>query len=203
MHPIGVEVNGLWRRWKTWWVIYTLPCSRIEFLTLSLKLSNDPTLSSLPLLTTFLKYFSRPYMGLTPLSTKQISAGSEPGTLSSVTENAASTIAPHIFDEKQELIEKDIRDRFKRMCDGYFESVSKKLLVEHHVSLLSLGAFTLYLLFHSAFKIKTGVITKHTFVQGRFLKIGSKLTKRWPRAMKSFFPIARRMVFFLYHPPHH
>ena len=36
--------------------------------------------------------------------------------------------------EEDELVEKEIRDRFKKMCEGYFESVSKKLVIEHNVS---------------------------------------------------------------------
>jgi hypothetical protein len=32
------------------------------------------------------------------------------------------------------LVEKDIRDRFKKMCEGYFENVSKKLVLEHKVT---------------------------------------------------------------------
>lgn len=35
--------------------------------------------------------------------------------------------------EEDELVEKDIRDRFKKMCEGYFENVSKKLVIEHNV----------------------------------------------------------------------
>jgi len=35
--------------------------------------------------------------------------------------------------ERDELIEKDIRDRFKKMCEGYFENVAKKLILEHKV----------------------------------------------------------------------
>ena len=97
-----------------------------------LKLSNDPSLTSLPLLTTFLKYFSRPYMGLTPPAAKQIPSASEPGSLSSSVEKEEPAQIQEV-DERQELVEKDIRDRFKRMCEGYFDSVSKKLLVEHNV----------------------------------------------------------------------
>ncbi len=37
--------------------------------------------------------------------------------------------------EGEELVEKEIRDRFKKMCEGYFDSVSKKLVIEHDVSL--------------------------------------------------------------------
>jgi hypothetical protein len=37
-------------------------------------------------------------------------------------------------EEGEELIEQDIRDRLKKMCEGYFDSVSKKLGIEHKVS---------------------------------------------------------------------
>ncbi|KII92060.1 hypothetical protein PLICRDRAFT_50491 [Plicaturopsis crispa FD-325 SS-3] len=104
-----------------------------EFIMKALKdlLSNDPSLSSLPLLSTFLKSYSRPYLGITPPATKQISAVSEPGTLSSATTNAQNGAFPELFNEQEELVEQDVRDRFKRMCEGYFENVSKKLVIEH------------------------------------------------------------------------
>lgn len=38
-------------------------------------------------------------------------------------------------DEADELVEKEIRDRFKKMCEGYFDSVAKKLVIEHKVCL--------------------------------------------------------------------
>ncbi|KZT24214.1 ARM repeat-containing protein [Neolentinus lepideus HHB14362 ss-1] len=99
-------------------------------------LSNDPTLSSLPLLSTFLKSYSRPYLGIVaPTSnSKQISASAEPGTLSGATTDEATNAAfPALSanNEEEELVEKDIRDRFKRMCEGYFENVAKKLVMEH------------------------------------------------------------------------
>lgn len=94
-------------------------------------LSNDPTLSSLPLLSIFLKSYSRPYLGLTPPQSKQISAEAEPGTLSSATTNATQGEFPTLFHEDEEIVEQEIRDRFKRMCEGYFDSVSKKLTIEH------------------------------------------------------------------------
>ncbi|KAF5316873.1 hypothetical protein D9611_003979 [Ephemerocybe angulata] len=96
-------------------------------------LSNDPSLSSLPLLTTFLKSYSRPFLGIVPpSSSKQVSATSEPGTLSdSVANEDQNGDAQQQFNEDAELVEQDIRDRFKRMCEGYFESVSKKLVIEH------------------------------------------------------------------------
>ncbi|PCH43529.1 ARM repeat-containing protein [Wolfiporia cocos MD-104 SS10] len=100
-------------------------------------LSNDPTLSSLPLLSTFLKSFARPYLGITPPQTnKQISCVSEPGTLSANTTNEASDQTngafPQLVKEEDELVEKEIRDRFKKMCEGYFENVAKKLVHEHN-----------------------------------------------------------------------
>lgn len=106
-------------------------------------LSNDPTLSSLPLLSTFLKSYSRPYLGLVPPpSSKQISASAEPGTLSEETtkeanaKEAGSAIAngaaAPVTKEEDELVEKDIRDRFKKMCEGYFDNVCKKLVIEHN-----------------------------------------------------------------------
>lgn len=36
-------------------------------------------------------------------------------------------------DEKEELVEKEIRARFKKMCEGYFDNVAKKLVIEHKV----------------------------------------------------------------------
>ncbi|KAL6308040.1 transcription factor [Sparassis latifolia] len=100
-------------------------------------LSNDPSLSSLPLLSTFLKSFSRPYLGiLAPATAKQISSSAEPGTLSSATTNEANEAAndafPPLVKEEDELVEKDIRDRFRKMCEGYFENVAKKLVIEHN-----------------------------------------------------------------------
>lgn len=89
-------------------------------------LSNDPSLASLPLLSTFLKYFSRPYLGIIPPS------GSKQATAEGAkAETVANEEFPAIFNEEEELIEQDIRDRFKRMCEGYFENVCKKLLIEH------------------------------------------------------------------------
>ncbi|KAF7376231.1 Nonsense-mediated mRNA decay factor [Mycena sanguinolenta] len=93
-------------------------------------LSNDPTLSSLPLLSTFLKSYSRPFLGIVPpAASKQISVLSEPGTLSS--QAAESGAFPSLSKEEDELVEQEIRDRFKRMCEGYFENVCKKLIIEH------------------------------------------------------------------------
>ncbi|KAF8557593.1 ARM repeat-containing protein [Imleria badia] len=104
-----------------------------EWIMKSIKelLSNDPTLSSLPLLSTFLKSYARPYLGLTPAQTKQIPSDSEPGTLSSITTSETQGSFPPLLNEDEELVEQEIRDRFKRMCEGYFDNVAKKLVLEH------------------------------------------------------------------------
>ncbi|KAF9012414.1 transcription factor [Cyathus striatus] len=97
-------------------------------------LSNDPSLSSLPLLTTFLKSYARPYLGISsPLSSKQVSSDTQPGTLSSAQSETEANEKhfPPIYKEAEELVEADIRERFKRMCEGYFENVCKKLVIEH------------------------------------------------------------------------
>jgi regulator of nonsense transcripts 2 len=100
------------------------------------QLSNDPSLSSLPLLSTFLKSYSRPYLGITPPAAKQIPSSTEPGTLSAEATNGEPAAAfPVLSNEERELVDKDVRDRFKRMCEGYFDNVSKKLVIEHKVRL--------------------------------------------------------------------
>ena len=91
----------------------------------------------MPLLATFLKAFARPYLGITPPTSKQIPSSSEPGTLScllTAEEHDPGGAFPVLANEEDELVEQDIRDRFKRMCEGYFDNVSKKLVIEHKVS---------------------------------------------------------------------
>ncbi|KAH9917919.1 transcription factor [Epithele typhae] len=79
-------------------------------------LSNDPSLSSLPLLLVFLKSYSSPFLGIVPPE-----------------EVAHSNGTPSVpFNEAEELVEKEIRDRFKKMCEGYFDNVAKKLVMEHN-----------------------------------------------------------------------
>jgi regulator of nonsense transcripts 2 len=86
----------------------------------------------LPLLTTFLKSFSRPFLGISPLaSTKQQVQEGASADISSLQESRG---VAEIGSEADELVEKDIRMRFKRMCEGYYENVSKKLIKEHKVS---------------------------------------------------------------------
>ena len=52
---------------------------------------------------------------------------------SGTSETAEITFPPLGVDAEGELVEKDIRDRFKKMCGGCFESVAKKLVLEHKV----------------------------------------------------------------------
>ena len=70
-----------------------------------------------------------------PAASKQISATAEPGTLSFDASNADETAFPAlgVGAEEDELVEKDICERFKKMCEGYFDNVSKKLVIEHKV----------------------------------------------------------------------
>jgi regulator of nonsense transcripts 2 len=69
-----------------------------------------------------------------PTTHKQIPINSDSGTLSSTDEEDTGGQFPPIFKEEDELVERDIRDRFKRMCEGYFDKVCKKLVIEHKVS---------------------------------------------------------------------
>ena len=62
-----------------------------------------------------------------------MSADSEPGTLSDSVANSDANGIAQVLSEDQELVEQETRERFKRMCEGYFESVSKKLVIEHKV----------------------------------------------------------------------
>lgn len=101
--------------------------------TLKSLLSNDPTLSSLPILVMFIKVFGRPYLGLTPSTAKSSRTTAEAGALSdAVSREPAEGRLAQISDESEELVEKEIRDRFRRMCEGYMEKVGQKLVIEHN-----------------------------------------------------------------------
>ncbi|KAG8699751.1 hypothetical protein FRC09_006404 [Ceratobasidium sp. 395] len=100
-------------------------------------LANDPSLGSLPLFTTFLKSYSRPFLGIAPPSpsAKQVDNGAQAGDLASAVAHGAQNGHDNgtpTLNEEDELVEKDVRDKFKRMCEGYYENVSKKLLKEHN-----------------------------------------------------------------------
>ena len=148
-------------------------------------MSNDPSLSSLPLLSTFLKSYSLPFLGIVPpqATSKQVSASAEPGNLSEETTKEANGAFPTTSKEDDELVEKDIRDRFKKMCEGYFENVSKKLVIEHNVRFRSLVEYNDVRvetdpIRRSASKNKTARITKHTFALEKYSRIGNKPMRR-------------------------
>jgi regulator of nonsense transcripts 2 len=86
-------------------------------------------------LTTFLKSYSKPFLGVLPAmpQNKQISADIETDTNPATVDESQSE-PPTIGNG--ELVEQDVRDRFKRMCEGYFDNICKKLLIEHKVSVL-------------------------------------------------------------------
>jgi regulator of nonsense transcripts 2 len=65
------------------------------------------------------------------VANRQVSADVEPGSLSSNQANGDES--QDLVWQEEELVEKDVRDRFKRMCEGYFDNVCKKLVIEHKV----------------------------------------------------------------------
>lgn len=79
-------------------------------------LYNDPSLSSLPLLTTFLKSYSGPFLGTNLGLSRQSGMDVEDKVSAG---------------ESDDLVEQDVRGRFKRMCEGYYDRVCKKLVIEH------------------------------------------------------------------------
>lgn len=150
--------------------------------TCALQLSNDPSLSSLPLLLVFLKSYSRPYLGIVPPSAaKQVSAAPEQGTLSGTASEEATQANgafPTLLNESEELVEKEIRDRFKKMCEGYFDNVAKKLVIEHNVSVF-IPVYAAHTHGNaSVCKSRTGGITKHIFGLARSSRTDSKLMRR-------------------------
>jgi regulator of nonsense transcripts 2 len=61
------------------------------------------------------------------------------GSISADAQQKATSTNVVVVNEDVELIEKDIRDRFKKMCEGYFDSVSKILLKDHVVGINPFG----------------------------------------------------------------
>jgi hypothetical protein len=108
---------------------------------------------------------------------KQLSSNVEPGTLSA--DVAASNGAfPELVNESEELVEKEVRDRFKKMCEGYFDNVSKKLVIEHKVhTFTSLIHARIHAMVRN-YKIKIAGTTKHTSVLEKFLRTANKPTRK-------------------------
>ena len=136
------------------------------------QLSNDPSLSSLPLLTTFLKSYSRPYLGITPPQCSKPTVNGDSTTKE--TEDTEKAVP-----ETEEFIEKDIRDRFKKMCEGYFQNVSKKLAIEHSVRwIATTRACVTHPWSSSDYKNRIVGTMRHTFGPGRYSRTVSKLTRK-------------------------
>ena len=72
----------------------------------------------------------------------QVSENVEPGSLASATEEQSSSAL--VINEDDELVEKEIRARFKKMCEGYYENVSKKLVIEHKVTAFDYHTFIFF-----------------------------------------------------------
>ena len=109
--------------------------------------------------------------------------------LASVAAGEASGTSTVAFDEDEELVEKDIRERFKRMCEGYFDNVAKKLIIEHKVRrsayYLKAGAHhrrpsgvLLRVSPSSVYTNKIAAITRPISAQAKYSRIGSKHTRR-------------------------
>jgi len=86
---------------------------------------------------------------------------------------------PQLFPEEEELVEQDLRERFKRMCEGYFDNVCKKLVIEHKVGDMptSKDQFLISSTF-SGCKNKTRKIMKRTYALVKYLRIVSKRTRK-------------------------
>ena len=118
---------------------------------------------------------------MTPSQTSQIPTNAEPGSLSSARAQQENEIAqfPQLVQEEEELVEQDIRERFKRMCEGYFDNVCKKLVIEHKVG--DMPTFEDKFLISSIFsgcKSKTRKTTKLTYALVKYLRIVSKHTRK-------------------------
>ena len=118
---------------------------------------------------------------MTPSQTSQIPAIAEPGSLSSAQSQRENEIEkfPQLVREEEELVEKDLRERFKRMCEGYFDNVCKKLVIEHKVGDMptSEDQFLISSTFSDC-KSKTRKTMKHIYALVKYLRIVSKLTRK-------------------------
>lgn len=104
---------------------------------------------------TFLKAYGRPYLGISIL----------PGQV------------PETIPEEEELVDKEVRDRFKRMCEGYYENVAKILVKEHNVRGYLLDGID-NLCPGSVYKNKTVVIMKRISDLAKYLRIDNKRMRR-------------------------
>lgn len=82
--------------------------------------------------------------------------------------------------EEEELVEQDIRDRFKKMCEGYFDNVAKKLVIEHKVSFFDIRPLSCSLIQYVRRNYKTRIVgtTRRTFARVKYSRIDSRRTRR-------------------------
>ena len=70
----------------------------------------------------FIKFYGRPYLGLSAAGSKPSRTTAVSGTLAeTMSRDSADDRLASITDENEELVEKETRGRFRRMCEGYFE----------------------------------------------------------------------------------
>lgn len=112
-------------------------------------MTGDVQYTNIPLITTFLKYFSRTYLGPRPDTAEQLPAGVE------------------------ELVPETIQAKMRELFLGYFNAASKTLIKGQHVSHL---ASTMTDSRNSW--SKTDGTTKRTSNLEKSLKIANKPTKR-------------------------
>lgn len=111
-------------------------------------------------------------MGITP---PQLSKGA---TDKDANEHEAKDVES-VVPEAKELVEKDIRDRFKKMCEGYFQSVSKKLVAEHNVCGIRTRLVRVPERQYSrGYRNRIAETMKHIFGLERFLRTANKPTRR-------------------------
>ena len=77
-------------------------------------------------------------------------------------------------------MEQEVRDRFKKMCEGYFDNVAKKLVIEHKVLSFDIPPMSYSLIKHvdRNCKIRTAGIMRRTFARVKYSRIDSKHTRR-------------------------
>jgi hypothetical protein len=107
----------------------------------------------------------------------------EHGTLANATSAAAAAAVvgafPTLAHDEEELVEREVRDRFRKMCEGYFDIVAKKLVIEHKVRALCwLRGRCADRCMCSASKSRTAATTRRISARARYLRIASRRTRR-------------------------
>ncbi|WVN87840.1 uncharacterized protein L203_103035 [Cryptococcus depauperatus CBS 7841] len=89
-------------------------------------MSNDPQYVHLPLLSTFLKYFGRAYLGPNPLQLNQETSGSD---------RAVEAATDYLNGPVAELVPVEVQKKMRELFVNYFNTASKTL-VKGHVKVL-------------------------------------------------------------------